>query len=81
MPRRTFLLRSNISETLFNQFTSSYESIPKIDEAQKPFVYVDQEGNFKLLTNVVGDEIDKDGIFAVSVARDGWMEFLVFNDA
>lgn len=80
MPRRTLLLRSTISETLFNQFTSNYQTFSNFDDSQKPFVYVDQEGNIKLLTNVVESDLGSDGIFAVSIAQDGWMEFLAFND-
>ena len=81
MPRRTLLRRSTISETLFNQFASNYQSFSKLDDPQKPFVYVDHEGNVKLLTNVVESHVDEEGIFAVSVAQDGWIEFLALNNA
>lgn len=81
MPRRSFLLKSSLSEALFNNFTSSYQSLTAIDEQQKPFVYVDHDGSVKLLTNVVLDSNDEHGIFAVSVAQDGYMEFLAMHRA
>lgn len=81
MPRRSFLLKSSLSNHLFDHFTASYQTLPDIDEQQRPFVYVDHEGVVKLLTNVVGSDTDSDGIFAVSVAEDGYMEFLAVQEA
>jgi hypothetical protein len=81
MPRRSFLLKSSLSNALFEDFTSSYQSLKTIDDQQKPFVYVDHDGVVKLLTNVVGADENDEGIFAVSVAEDGFMEFLALQDA
>jgi len=47
-----------------------------------PFVYVDTEGGIKLVTDVVDSSGGGDNeIFALSVANDGFMEFLAFQDA
>jgi len=74
------LLKSAISSSLFNEFSSTYQTYSEDHETLTPFVYVDQEGNIKLLTNVVQDDGNMDGIFAVSVAGDGWMEFLALQE-
>lgn len=81
MPRRSFLLKSSLSEALFNHFKSSYQSLKNIDDQQRPFVYVDQDGVVKLLTSVFADDEGEDGIFAVSMAEDGYMEFLAMQRA
>ena len=65
---------------MFNQFASSYQAYTEETPSENPFVYVDTEGNVKLLTNVVEDDGNVEGIFAVSVAEDGWMEFLALQD-
>lgn len=88
MPRRSFLLKSSLSNQLFDHFTASYQSLPESlsgtdndNVLATPFVYVDHEGVVKLLTNVVDDSLSADGVFAVSVAEDGLMEFLAVQDA
>lgn len=78
MPRRRFLLKSTLSNTLFNNFKSAYQSYSLYHEGEPPFVYVDHTGNMKLLTSVVENGEGDDEVFAVSVAEDGWMEFLSF---
>ena len=70
------MLKSAIAASMFNDFTSNYQIYSESDKQSRPFVYVDPEGSIKLLTNVVEDDGTSDGIFAVSVAEDGWMEFL-----
>ena len=73
------MLKSNISSALYNEFVSSYQSYYQSSSAsEKPFVYVGEEGAVKLVTNFVGDKTDGE-IFAVSMAEDGWMEFLAFS--
>ena len=75
------MLKSSLSETMFNQFASTYQAYT--DESaptENPFVFVDHEGNVKLLTSVVEDDGSVEGIFAVSVAEDGWMEFLALQE-
>lgn len=85
MPRRSFLLKSSLSNHLFDHFTASYQSLPEslkdTDDHVKPFVYVDHEGVVKLLTDVIDDKSSANGIFAVSVAGDGIMEFLAVQEA
>ncbi len=81
MARRSFLLKSTLSASLFDEFSSSYQTYnPSLDHTDKPFVYVDPLGNIKLLTNMVTDNESDDGIFAVSVAEDGWMEYLALQE-
>ncbi len=72
------MLQNALSSNLFNDFTSSYQNYP--DQSTNPFVYVDSQGNVKLLTSVVEDDGESDGFFAVSVANDGWMEFLALEE-
>jgi hypothetical protein len=74
------VLKSSLSASLFHQFSSSYQAYQNDSNEVNPFVFVDQLGNIKLLTNVVEDDGNLEGIFAVSVARDGWMEFLALQD-
>lgn len=74
------MLKSAIAESMFNDFSSNYQSYSDQENQQKPFVYVDPQGSIKLLTNVVNDDGTNDGIFAVSVAEDGWMEFLALQE-
>lgn len=74
------MLKSSLSESMFNQFASTYQAYTEKISAENPFVYVDTEGNVKLLTNVVEDDGNMEGIFAVSVAEDGWMEFLALQE-
>jgi hypothetical protein len=74
------LLKSALSASLFDQFSSSYQVYEDTPQPHSPFVYVDTEGNVKLLTSVVEDDGSTDGIFAVSMAEDGWMEFLAIQD-
>lgn len=71
------MLQSPLATSIFNQFSSNYQTY---SQDQNPFVYVDQNGNIKLLTDVVNDNGSSNGIFAVSVAEDGWMEFLSLNE-
>ena len=91
--RRSFLLKSalvsKISATLFDEFSSSYQSYNSSystsgtsseNAEEKPFVYVDTEGNVKLLTDMVDDDGSEEGIFAVSMAEDGWMEYLALQE-
>lgn len=74
------MLKSAISSSLFNSFSSTYQAYSEdSQDVMRPFVYVDTDGNVKLLTNVVEDDGNTDGIFAVSMAEDGWMEFLAMR--
>ena len=73
------MLKSGISSTLFNDFVSSYQSYQSaVKNSHSPFVFVGEQGEVKLVTDIV-DNNEDDEIFAVSVAEDGWMEFLAFS--
>ena len=75
------MLKSAISTTLFEEFLSSYQNYnpPNKEYGSRPYVYVDPEGNIKLLTGMVESDGHSEGIFAVSVAEDGWMEYLALQ--
>jgi hypothetical protein len=44
-------------------------------------VYVDHAGSVRIVTSVVDDNGGENDIFALSVAQDGFVEFLAFQDA
>lgn len=46
----------------------------------RPFVYVNCDGNVKLITNVIDSIGGEDEIFALSIAEDGFVEFLAFQE-
>ena len=73
------MLKSGVSTSLYNEFVTSYQSYyqPQLN-TEKPFVFVGDDGQFKLVTDFVCDDSDGE-IFAVSMAEDGWMEFLAFS--
>ena len=89
--RRSFLLsaqggllyKAPLTATVFKDFSACYQhfasqkSSPSHDQ---PFVYVDSSG-VKLVTNVVEEDANNDGIFALSVAEDGWVEMLAMYEA
>ena len=77
------MYKAPLTATVFKDFSSCYshfasQTNPQNDSA---FVYVDSSG-VKLVTNVV-DEMaaDADGIFALSMAQDGWIEMLAIHEA
>lgn len=75
------MLKSSISSSLFQNFVSSYQKFQSTDSTTDiPFVYVDSDGSFHLLTNVIDQNGSADGIFALSMAENGWMEFLALQD-
>jgi hypothetical protein len=64
---------------VFNEFVSNYQTCsPCNNDETSPFVYVDPDGGVKLVTNVINSLGGQDEIFALSVANDGFMEFLAF---
>ena len=80
--KEDLLFKAPLTATVVEEFLSSYQSLnhARRSSSNTPFVYVDQNG-VKLVTNVVNAESDNsDGIFALSVANDGWMEMLAFLD-
>ena len=48
--------------------------------SEQPFVYVDSTG-VKLVTNIVDENLAvQDGVFALSMGQDGWVEMLAMYD-
>ncbi|MEX0799085.1 MAG: hypothetical protein WD025_06555 [Bacteriovoracaceae bacterium] len=74
------MLKSSLSANLFQTFVSTYQKIQHSNAPDIPFVYVDSDGSVKLLTNVIDENDGHDGIFALSMAEDGWMEFLAMQE-
>lgn len=79
-PRRSGLLKSRLSSSLFQNFVSSYQSLSKNEPNQNSFVFVSPDGSVKYLTNLMNDFEGKESFFALSVAGDGWMEFLTLQE-
>lgn len=77
------MFKAPLTATVVASFLSSYQSLQHErpnHESNAPFVYVDENG-VKLVTNVVSEESDSEnGIFALSMAEDGWMEMLALYD-
>lgn len=74
------MLNSSLGHSLLQDFVSSYQRIQTSEIPYIPFVFVDTDGQVRLLTNVVGDDGSDDGVFALSMAKDGWMEFLTWQE-
>ena len=78
-----FLYKTPLTASVFNDFSAAYQKLssPALPSKIDPFVYVDSVG-VKLVTGVVDDDRSgKDGVFALSVAEDGFVEMLAFQDA
>ena len=66
---------------MFNQFAADYQTCHKTSaQSNQPFVFVNHDGSIKLITDVVDSLGGDDEIFALSVAEDGFVEFLAFQD-
>lgn len=79
MARRSYLLKSSLTRNLFNQFTTNYQTLELENYSlTQPFIYVDNDGSIKLLTDMVKNSCGEDDIFAVSVGEDGWMQYLAY---
>lgn len=64
---------------MFTDFVESYQTYqPNQSNSQQPFVYVNTDGQVKLVTDVIDAEGENDEIFALSIAEDGFVEFLAF---
>ena len=74
------LYKTHLTATVFKDFSSCYQHFTSSQTPHSnPFVYVDASG-VKLVTDVIDDE-SGEGIFALSVAQDGWVEMLAINEA
>lgn len=87
--KEVIILKSSLSRELFQNFVSTYqicnqdqttEVLTMQQQLTKPFVYVNNDGSMRLITNVVDSIGGDDEIFALSIAQDGYMEFLAFQE-
>jgi hypothetical protein len=77
------LYKAPLTATVFKDFSACYQHFASQQSStphDQPFVYVDSSG-VKLVTNVVEEDANNDGIFALSVAEDGWVEMLAMYEA
>lgn len=77
------MYKTHLTATVFKDFSACYQHFTsqKAKSPDQAFVYVDASG-VKLLTSVVDDfHATSDGIFALSVAQDGFVEMLTLNEA
>ena len=77
------MYKTHLTATVFKDFTSCYQHFTsqKSKSPDQAFVYVDADG-VKLLTSVVDDlTAQTDGIFALSLAQDGFVEMLSLHEA
>ncbi len=75
------LYKAPLTASVFKDFSACYQhfsaqSSPQSDQA---FVYVDAQG-MKVITNVVEDDHSADGVFALSVAQDGFVQMLALYE-
>lgn len=81
--KEVVILKSSLTTSVFEEFVSSYQSYQTKNPehaTSEPFVYVNTDGQIKLVTSVVDSEGWDDEIFALSVAGDGFVEFLAFQE-
>jgi hypothetical protein len=77
------LYKAPLTATVFKDFSSCYQhfSSQHSKNPDEPFVYVDSQG-VKLVTGVVDQEnMTSDGVFALSIAGDGFVEMLAMYEA
>ena len=77
------MYKTHLTATVFKDFSSCYQHFTsqKSKNSDQPFVYVDASG-VKLVTNVVDDfGGESDGVFALSMAQDGFVEMLTLHEA
>ena len=76
------MFKSGISNSIYKDFLSSFQSYqPSSKSSDIPFVFVDESG-IKIITEMIsGDSSNLDDVFALSVAEDGWMEFLALYES
>jgi hypothetical protein len=78
------LYKAPLTASVFKDFSSCYHHLsghPSFQSySSQPFVYVDSAG-MKLVTQVLEQNTAPDGVFALSMAHDGWMEMLALFEA
>ena len=81
--KEDLLFKAPLTAFVVANFLSSYQSLASQnvpDAPTEPFVYVDANG-VKLVTSVVDSaNAEGDGVFALSVAEDGWVEMLAMYE-
>lgn len=77
MAKEYHLFKTGLSSSLYDEFLGSYQSISAQTNSNPSFfVYADEYG-IKYLASVADDDgSDDGGLFATSVAGDGWIELL-----
>ena len=80
--KEDLLFKAPLTASVVNQFLSSFRSLqsPQNSNPDQPYVYVDADG-VKLVTSIAQEsDQDETGIFALSVAQDGWVEMLATQE-
>jgi hypothetical protein len=81
--KEDFLYKAPLTATVFKDFSSCYQHFSSQTSSaspSQPFVYVDSSG-VKLVTGVVDEMSGPEGVFAMSMAEDGWVEMLAIYEA
>lgn len=75
------MYKTHLTATVFKDFSSCYRHLDPTSKnsPEKPFVYVDASG-VKLITDVA-EYSEEEGIFAVAMAQDGFVEMLSIEQA
>jgi hypothetical protein len=79
------LYKAPLTASVFKDFSACYQHFTSQSynesSTDQPFVYVDAQG-VKILTNLVDDQDSSpEGVFALSVAQDGWVQMLAMYEA
>ena len=71
------MFKTGLSSSLYDEFLDSYQSVSAPTNSHPSFfVYADKDG-IKYLASLFDDDGSIDGgLFATSVAEDGWIELL-----
>jgi len=80
--KEDLLFKAPLTASVVSQFLSSFRSLksPQNSIIDQPYVYVDADG-VKLVTSIAEEsDQEENGIFALSVAEDGWVEMLATQD-
>jgi hypothetical protein len=77
------LYKAPLTASVFKDFSSCYHHLSTSPDyshsLNTPFVYVDSSG-MKIVTGVVHSGFSQNGVFATSIADDGWMQMLVVDE-
>ena len=76
------MYKTHLTATVFKDFTSCYHHFQSPNNSvEKPFVFVDASG-VKLITDIISDGFsEEEGIFALAMAEDGFVEMLSMEEA